>query len=247
MSMVALVTGASRNIGRAIALALARDGWAIACFGRDRAGLDETARLVEQTGSSASVHVGDAAVDVAVEAFVADAAQRHGGIDALVNNAGIMHEAPVADVTPQDFRHVLDVNLVAGYTAARAAHPHLRARGGGVVVNVGSMFGAMGVRNAISYCASKAGVEGLTRALAAEFARDNVRVVGIAPGYVKSDISRDALADPVIGKRIVGRIPLRRVGEPEEIGTMAAFLASPKAAFITGEMFVVDGGQRMAV
>jgi NAD(P)-dependent dehydrogenase (short-subunit alcohol dehydrogenase family) len=186
-------------------------------------------------------------VDAAVEAFVAEAAERHGGIDAVVNNAGIMREAPAAEVTPQDFRHVLDVNLVACYTAARTAHPHLRARGRGVVINIGSMFGAMGVRHAASYCASKAGVEGLTRALAAEWARDNVRVVGVAPGYVASDISRDALADPVTAKRIVSRIPLRRIAEPDEIGAVVAFLASPKAAFITGETFVVDGGQRMSV
>jgi NAD(P)-dependent dehydrogenase (short-subunit alcohol dehydrogenase family) len=109
------------------------------------------------------------------------------------------------------------------------------------------MFGAMGVPGAAAYCASKAAVEGLTRALAAEWARDGIRVVCVAPGYILSEISRDVLDDPDLSRRIVSRIPLRRVGQPREIGELVAFLVSEKAAFITGETIVVDGGQRMSI
>lgn len=246
MSRAALVTGASRNIGRAIALALARDGFPVACFGRDRDALMETERLIRDEGGVASVHVGDASSDQSLEQFAREAAELHGGIAIVVNNAGIMREEKTVDATPGSFRAVLDVNLTAAFVLARTAYPEL-CKGGGVVVNIGSMFGALGVPAAASYCASKAGIEGLTRALAAEWARDKIRVLSVAPGYVRSDISGAALDDPELSKRILSRIPLRRVAEPEEVGELVAFLASDKAAFLTGEKFVIDGGQRMHV
>ena len=243
---VALVTGASRNIGRAIAIALARAGHAVACFGRDRAALDETAALIRKIGSEASVHVGDAASDAALEGFAHAAVETHGGIDILVNNAGVMREVRIVDMPPAEFRNVIDVNLVAYYALARAAYPELRRRRG-VIVNIGSLFGHLGVSAVAAYCASKAGVEGLTRALAVEWARDGIRTFCVAPGYVESEISRAALADPEIQRRIVGRIPARRVAVPEEIAEFVAFLASPKGGFFNGETIVVDGGQRIQV
>ena len=246
MSRVALVTGASRNIGRAIALALAGDGYAVACFGRDAVALRETADMIEQAGGEASVHVGDVASDDALTKFVAEAKQQHGGIDLVVNNAGTIFEARVDDVTPTDFRRILDVNLVAAYALAREAYSELQKRKG-VVVNIGSMFASLGVPSAASYCASKAGIEGLTRALAAEWARDGIRVVAVAPGYVLSEISRGILEDPTMSKKVISHIPLRRYAEPKEIGDFVAFLASPKASFMTGETVVIDGGQRMSV
>jgi NAD(P)-dependent dehydrogenase (short-subunit alcohol dehydrogenase family) len=243
---VAVVTGASRNIGRAIAVAFARSAYAVACFGRDRAALDETAALVRAAGSQASVHVGDVTDDEAVESFARAAVEAHGGIDVVVNNAGVMHEARIADTSPAEFRRVVDVNLVAYYVLARAAYPELRRRGG-IIVNIGSLFGFVGVAAAAAYCTSKAGVEGLTRALAVEWARDGIRTFCIAPGYVETEISRAALADPEMHRRIVARIPLRRVATPDEIAEFVTFLASPKAGFFNGETIVIDGGQRIQV
>lgn len=246
MSGVALVTGASRNIGRAIALALAEDGYAIACLARDSVALEETGSLVRAIGAPVSMHVGDVTREEALKRFVTEALQRHGQIDVVINNAGIMRELPAADLTIENFREVIDVNLVAQYALARIAYPFMREHGG-VIINIGSMFGDLGVPNASAYCSSKAAVSGLTRALAAEWARDRIRVVCVAPGYVFSDISKKALENANLSRRILERIPLRRVGRAQEIGELVAFLVSKRAAFITGETIVVDGGQRMSV
>jgi NAD(P)-dependent dehydrogenase (short-subunit alcohol dehydrogenase family) len=241
---VVLVTGASRNIGRAIAVAFARAAYSVACFGRDRARLDETAALVRAAGSAASVHVGNVASDDDLESFVKASIAAHAGIDVVVNNAGMMSEVRAVDMPPAEFRKVLDVNLVAYYALARAAYSELRRRSG-VVVNIGSFFGSLGVASAAAYCASKAGIEGLTRALAAEWARDGIRTFCVAPGYVESDISRAALADPETYQRIVRRIPLGRIAKPDEIAEFVTFLASPRASYFNGETIIVDGGQRM--
>ena len=244
---VALVTGASRNIGRSIALALARRGYALACFGRDAAALDETARLIGALGMPASVFVGDAKSNASLQDFVEHAVQTHGGIDAVINNAGIVVERRPEEVTPEEFSETLQVNLVSQFTLARAAYAPLRARGGGVIINIGSLAGTIAFPRTVAYCASKAGVDGLTRALAYDWAGDNIRVLCVAPGYVKSDISKDVLADARKRDWILRRIPLRRVAEPEEIAEFAAFLASDAAGFCTGETYYVDGGQRTAI
>lgn len=244
---VALVTGASRNIGRAIALALARRGYALACFGRDAAALEQTASMVRALGVPASVFVGDAKSNASLQAFAAHAIDAHGAIDAVINNAGIIVERRPEALTPDEFAETLQVNLVSQFTLARAAYAAMCLRGGGVVVNIGSLAGAIAFPRTAAYCASKAGIDGLTRALAYDWGGDNIRVVCVAPGYVRSDISKDVLADERKLDWVLRRIPLRRVAEPEEIGEFVAFLASDAAAFCTGETYYVDGGQRMAI
>jgi 3-oxoacyl-[acyl-carrier protein] reductase len=244
---VALVTGASRNIGRAIALALARKGYAIACFGRDAAALDETARMIRALGMQASTFVGDAKSNVSLEKFAEHAVQTHGAIDAVINNAGIVVEHRPEEFTPEEFAETLQVNLVSQFTLARAAYAPMRARGGGAIINIGSLAGASAFPRTAAYCASKAGIDGLTRALAYDWAKDNIRVLCVAPGYVKSDISKDVLEDEAKRDWVLRRIPLRRVAEPEEIAELVAFLASDAAGFCTGETYYIDGGQRIAI
>lgn len=242
---VALVTGASRNIGRSIALALAQSGYAVACFGRDAAALEETATMVRAQGGKASAFVGDAKSNASLEDFVKHALMVHDGIDVVVNNAGAIVERPAKEVTAEEFSELIQVNLVSQFALARAAYAPMRERGGGVVVNIGSIAGAIALPKAVAYCASKAGIDGLTRALAYEWAEDGIRVVCVAPGYVKSDISKGALADDRIRAWVLQRIPQRRVAEPSEIAALVAFLASDAAGFCTGETIYIDGGQRI--
>lgn len=244
---IAAVTGASRNIGRAIALGLASQGHDVGCLGRDRDAVEETVELIEAAGGVASAHVGDVTTNGVPERFLAEVADRYGGLDVLVNNAGVMRELAAADQTVEDFRAVVEVNLVGYFATARAAHPHLRERPEAVIVNVGSIFGALGVAGAVSYCASKAAVEGLTRALGVEWARDDIRVVCIAPGYVESEISRGALTDEQVGAQILRRIPQRRIAQASEIADAVCFLADPRSAYVTATTLVIDGGQVPAI
>ena len=243
---VAVVTGASRNIGRAIALSLAGAGCRVVCFGRDRAALEETVRLIEAGGGAAGVVLGDVRSNEAMSELIASAVALFGRVDVVVNNAGVMRGRAPAKLTPEQFAEDLQVNLVGPFALARAAYPVMKEGGGGVIVNIGSVGGAMAFPGAASYCASKAGLDGLTRALAFEWARDNIRVVCVAPGYVESDTTADAFADPEVRKAALKRVPLRRFARPEEVGDLVAFLASERAGFITGETYYQDGGQRMA-
>ncbi len=247
MNKVALVTGASRGIGRAIAIALAEYDFSVACFARDQAKLDETAALITAAGGKASVHTGDVSSDEDLQALVKEVSALHGGIDVLVNNAGITEGAAAKNISPDRFREVLNVNLVAPWVLARAAQPVMKARGGGVIINVGSTYGSTGVANNSPYCSSKAGIEGLTRALAREWARDQIRVICVAPGFVKTDMVGDSFGGTEVEKLVVSRIPMKRFGEAEEIAQLIAFLSTSKAGFVTGETLVIDGGQRSLI
>lgn len=247
MNKIALVTGASRGIGRAIAIALAEYNFTVACFARDKEKLEETAALITAAGGKASVHTGDVSKDVDLDTLVSEVSDLHGGIDVLVNNAGITEGAPALKIEPERFREVLNVNLVAPYVLSRAVQPSMKQRGGGVIINIGSTYGSTGVANNSPYCSSKAGLEGLTRALAREWARDQIRVICVAPGFVKTDMVGDNFGGTEIEKLVVSRIPMKRFGEAEEIAQFIAFLATSKAGFITGETLVIDGGQRSLI
>jgi NAD(P)-dependent dehydrogenase (short-subunit alcohol dehydrogenase family) len=244
MAKTALVTGASRGIGRAIALALAEEGFAVACFARDREKLEETAAIIKAAGGLASVHTGDVSSDQDLEDLVREVTEQHGSLDVLVNNAGITEGAPASKISPARFREVLEVNLVAPYVLSRAAHPVMKEHGGGVIINISSVYASQGVANNSPYCTSKAGLEGMTRALAREWVKDGIRVIGVAPGFVRTDMVANAFGGTDVEKLVVSRIPMKRFGEADEIGRFVAFLATAKAGFVTGETLVIDGGQR---
>jgi NAD(P)-dependent dehydrogenase (short-subunit alcohol dehydrogenase family) len=243
---VALVTGASRGIGRAIARALGAAGADVACCARSKDQLDEAAAEIRRAG----VRAGGFRLDVTrggdIMTTVRDVESALGPIDILVNNAGVILEKQTVEFTDDEWEDVIATNLTSMFRLARAVAPAMMSRGAGKIVNIGSMYGAIGVPRYAAYCASKAAVEALTRSLAAEWARHGIQVNCLAPGYMNTDIPRQALADAKTKARILSKVPARRVGEPEEVGPLAVYLASAASDFMTGQTIYLDGGQTIA-
>ena len=243
---VALVTGTSRGLGRAIALALGEAGAAVACTARDRTQATETAEAIAKAGGQAIALGLDVTRGQEITAAVADARRALGPVDVLVNNAGVLIEKKTLDVTDDEWDLLVATNLTAMFRLARAVAPGMIERGGGKIVNVGSMYGRLGVPRYAAYCATKAGVEGLTRALAAEWSRHGIQVNCLAPGYMNTDIPKAALADEKTRQLFLSKVPARRIGEPDETGALAVYLASPASDFMTGQTVYLDGGQTIA-
>ena len=238
---VALVTGAGGGIGLATARRFAAEGARVVC-----------ADLDEATGRAAADEVGgtfvpvDVASEPAVEAMFAAAVDAYGGLDVAFNNAGISppEDASIVDTDLATWRRVQDVNLTSVYLCCRHAIPHLRARGGGAIVNTASFVAVMGAATSqISYTASKGGVVALSRELGVEFAREGIRVNALCPGPVDTPLLRELFAkDPERAARRLVHIPMGRFAEATEVAAAAAFLASDDASFITASTFLVDGG-----
>lgn len=243
---VALVTGASRGIGRAIARALGEAGAAVACAARSLGDVEAAAAGIGAAGGTARAFPLDVADPRAITATVAAVAAALGPIDILVNNAGTLLRRRTVELTDEEWEGLLTTNLTSMFRCARAVAPSMIARGGGRIINIGSMWGRMGVSQFTAYCVSKAGVDALTRCLAVEWARHGIRVNSLAPGYVRSDFQTDELTDERMRDRILSKIPLRRVAEPSELGPLAVYLASPAADFMTGQTIYLDGGQTVA-
>src|SRR5436309_1739482 len=243
---VAVVTGASRGLGRAMARALAEAGARVALAGRSKPDLEMTARQIEGGGGQALVVPTDVTRYAEVEALMECAVRELGGLDVVVNNAGIAGVTPFAEATPEDWRAILDVNLTGVFNGCRAAAPHLIARGAGKVVNLASVRGAVGLPGYTLYAATKGGVMALTRTLGVEWARHNVQVNTIAPGRFVTDINERAFGDPRINERLTRDIPMRRTGRLEEIGPLVVFLASSGSDFMTGQTVFLDGGHSAA-
>ncbi len=243
---VALVTGASRGIGRAIAVALGAAGAAGACAARSRDRVDAAAAEITAAGGRARGLRLDVTRSEQIAAGVEEIEGALGPIDVLVNNAGITMEKKTTAVTDEDWDAVLATNLTSMFRCARAVAPGMMRLERGKIINIGSMYGIIGVPRYAAYCASKAAVDGLTRSLAAEWARHGIQVNCLAPGYMSTDISRAALADEKTRALFLSKIPARRIGEPEEVGALAVYLASPASDFMTGQTVYLDGGQTMA-
>jgi NAD(P)-dependent dehydrogenase (short-subunit alcohol dehydrogenase family) len=239
---VIAVTGASRGIGAAIALELARRGFTVACLSRKGRGpeLDVPAALVARLVSVAC----DVNDEVSVRAALAEVVARAGRLDGLVNNAGIHLDGKSASFETARFDQVMDTNARAVFVACREAYPHLQ-RQGGTIVNIGSFFDKLGVKRNLAYCASKAAVGAITRCLAVEWASKGIRVLNVAPGYIETDLNREAMRG-ALRPFLESRVPVGRAGTPEEVARLVASLFAEDIAYLTGETLYIDGAQGMA-
>ena len=242
----ALVTGAGSGIGRATALAFAREGAWVAAADLQLEAARETARMVEEAGGQAVAVEVDVTNDDAVAAMVGAAVKAFGGLDCAFNNAGI---APyqvnasgqkIADVAPEAWQRLLDVNLTGVWRCLRHEVAQMRTQGGGAIVNTASVAGLVGLPNSSAYVAGKHGVVGLTRTAAVDHAEDGIRVNAVCPGYIETPMTEDTMRRR--GERIMERVPLARMGKPEEIAEAVVWLCSDRASFVTGAAWTVDGG-----
>jgi NAD(P)-dependent dehydrogenase (short-subunit alcohol dehydrogenase family) len=243
---VAVVTGASRGLGRAIAVAFAEAGADVAVAARAKAELEETAQQAGRHGVRALALPTDVTSYAAVERLMTQAVAELGRLDIVVNNAGIARVAPLAEAALEDWRAILDVNLSGVFHGCRAAAPYLIAQKSGKVINLASVLAAVALPGYTMYAATKGAVIALTRTLAVEWARHNVQVNAIAPGWFVTDMNEAAFADPRIHERLTRDIPARRTGRLEEIGPLAVFLASAASDFMTGQTIFLDGGQTVS-
>jgi 2-deoxy-D-gluconate 3-dehydrogenase len=242
---VALVTGAGSGLGQAIAVALAQAGADVALSelpGRDEAAA-QTVRAIEAAGRRAAAWPLDVTHLPTITEIVDRVHAHFGRIDVLVNNAGINVPRLALDVTEEDWDRVLDVNLKGAFFVAQAvARKALVPQGGGKIINVASQNGVIGFHHRAAYCSSKAGLVNLTRVLALEWARYRINVNAIGPTFIETPLTRPMFEDPAFREEVLSRIPLGRIGRPEDVAGAAVYLASPAADLVTGHTLLVDGG-----
>ena len=239
----ALVTGASRGIGREIAVALAQAGADVACVAMNVTLLDEVAAIIRTSGVRAESIPCDIGVPAQIEAAVAKAAEVFGGLDILVNNAGVTKDNLLIRMKEEEWDKVLDVNLKGAFLFMKAASRHLMRSKTGRIVNIASVAGIIGNPGQANYSASKAGLMALTKSAAREFASRAICINAVAPGFVKTDMA--AGVDEKTLAAAIDNIPFKRMGDPREIAEVVVFLASDMARYITGQVIVVDGGMAM--
>jgi len=239
---IAVITGASRGIGKAIALELASAGATVALVGRDEAKLTETASEAHRIGAEASVFVTDVAQENDILALEDKIRSRFGRVDILINNAGINTRKPLLEFTLDEWRNVLDTNLTSVFLMCRSIVPLMRGRKYGRIINLASTMSHVSLAGRSAYSASKAGILGLTRALALELADHGITVVAISPGPFATELNTTLMTNAELNRQIISKVPLAKWGEVRDIAKLTRFLCSPHASYITGTDILIDGG-----
>jgi 3-oxoacyl-[acyl-carrier protein] reductase len=240
---VAAITGASRGIGRSIALFLAGEGAKIVASARNSAELEKLVAEIKEKGGEAIAVAGDVAVTADADRLVDAAVTAYGRLDILVNNAGITRDGLLLRMKDEDWDAVLNVNLKGAFLCTRAAAKVMSKQRYGRIINISSVVGEMGNAGQANYCASKAGLLGLTKSVARELARRNVTVNAVAPGFIVTDMT-EALPEKT-REELAAQIPLGRLGDAEDIAHAVLFLASDGAGYVTGQVLGVNGGMYM--
>jgi 2-deoxy-D-gluconate 3-dehydrogenase len=236
----ALITGSSKGIGAAIAQALAHAGADIVLVGRTKESLEATKSSIANTGRKVEIVLCDVSSPEAIKEAFASVAELK--VDILINNAGSISRAPAAETEMQDWNRIIDTNLNSVFQISQACGRAMIAKGSGTIINIASLLSFQGGINVPAYTASKHGVAGITKALANEWGSRGVTVNAIAPGYISTDNTAALRADADRNASILARIPVGRWGNPDDIASVAVFLASPAARYINGEVLTVDGG-----
>ena len=239
---VAIITGAASGIGKATAKLFAEHGAKIVIADIDEEGSRQTIANIQEKGNNTTYVVTDVTISNNTTRMVQETVKRHGKLDILINSAGIAMRLPVAELSEEDWHRCLDVNLTGVFLSSKAAIPEMQKNGSGSIINMSSIYGIVGANVRAAYVASKGAVTNLTRGMALDYAKDNIRVNCICPGFVETPLVAGVVKTPEEYQTLANKHPLQRLGKPEEIAYGALYLASDESAFVTGIALPIDGG-----
>lgn len=240
---VAFITGFGSGLGQAMAIMFAREGAAVAGTSVTESKGRETVAAIESAGGRAFFRAGDVANSEQMKLFIDETVKLYGGLDIAVNSAGVRTNGSITDITEEAWDRTLDANLKGAFVVSRLAIPEMKKRGGGVILNIAARSGMLGQAGRAAYCASKGGLVRLTEAMAMDHARDNIRVNCICPGPVRTPMVDTSTPEKLA--RYKTRVPLGRIGEPDDVAYAAVYLASDEASYVTAAILPVDAGMRL--